>query len=157
MEHGILSRQLEALKQSTIVTQKPFSPAPVQMQETAEAVGWLQWSSGAAEPEISHLIIYQGQDEVYLTLMAPGTRYVEYLGRTAPTTTTDPEEFMTMQTFGPWEIKKEKHLQSLCLVLLALCGYRIRLDQERHRAEQLRGEEPPWHALASSLVNQQEP
>jgi hypothetical protein len=31
----------------------------------------------------------------------------------------DPEEFMTMQSFGPWQIKKEPHHQSLCLVLLA--------------------------------------
>lgn len=61
----------------------------------------------------------KGHNEVYLRLMAPGTRYVEYLERTAPTTTTDPEEFMTMQSFGPWQIKKEPQLRSLCLVLLA--------------------------------------
>ncbi|RHZ50645.1 hypothetical protein CDV55_102328 [Aspergillus turcosus] len=108
--------------------------APVQMQETAEAVGWLQHQSSGV-PELqdqSHLIIYQGHNEVYLTL-TPGTRYVEYLEQTAPTTTTtDPEEFITMQSFGPWQIKKEPHLRSLCRVLLAFLS-----AADTHASEQL--------------------
>ncbi|GIK05396.1 hypothetical protein Aspvir_009505 [Aspergillus viridinutans] len=95
--------------------------APVQMQETAEAVGWLKHQSEGVPKlqEGSRLIIYQGKKEVFLTLAAPGARYVEYLARTVPTTTAEPEEFMKMQSFGPWSIKKETHLQSLCWALLA--------------------------------------
>ncbi|KAF7183862.1 hypothetical protein CNMCM7691_004284 [Aspergillus felis] len=91
------------------------------MQETAEAVGWLKHQPGglAELRDKSRLIIYQGFDEMFLTLVTPGTRYVEYLERTAPTTTAEPEEFIAMQSFGPWSIKKEAHLRSLCLALLA--------------------------------------
>ncbi|KAF7114670.1 hypothetical protein CNMCM5793_009621 [Aspergillus hiratsukae] len=98
-----------------------LKPAPVQMQEMAEAVGWLQRQTSGV-PQLqnqSRLIIYKGQDEIYLTLMAPGTRYVEYLGRTTPTTTADPQEFVTMNPFGPWHIQDEPHLRSLFSVLLA--------------------------------------
>ncbi|GFG10636.1 hypothetical protein IFM61606_03383 [Aspergillus udagawae] len=91
------------------------------MQETAEAVGWLKHQSGGVSElrEKSRLIIYQGEKEVFLTLMAPGTRHVEYLERTVPTTTADPEEFIKMQSFGPWRIDEEAELRSLCLALLA--------------------------------------
>ncbi|GFF89776.1 conserved hypothetical protein [Aspergillus udagawae] len=91
------------------------------MQETVEAVGWLKRQSGGV-PELrgkSRLIIYQGEKEVFLTLMAPGTRFVEYLERTVPTTTAEPEEFMKMQPFGPSRIDTEAELRSLCLALLA--------------------------------------
>jgi hypothetical protein len=49
--------------------------------------------------------------------MAPGTRYVEcneYLERTQPTKTVEPEEFTRMQTFGPWLIDNETHPRGLC-------------------------------------------
>ncbi|KAG2012380.1 hypothetical protein GB937_007210 [Aspergillus fischeri] len=39
------------------------------------------WSSGKK--------VYQGYRDVYLTLMSPGTRYVEYLDRTEPSTKAD--------------------------------------------------------------------
>ncbi|RHZ61283.1 hypothetical protein CDV55_103259 [Aspergillus turcosus] len=76
----------------------------------------------------SHVIRFAMNEERTLIACYPseeqiarskGTRYVEFLELTAPTTTTDPEEFMTMQSFGPWQIKKEPHLRRLCLVLLA--------------------------------------
>ncbi|GFF68520.1 conserved hypothetical protein, partial [Aspergillus lentulus] len=56
--------------------------ALVQMQETAETVGWLKHQSGGV-PELrgkSRLIIYQGYGEVFLTFMNPGTQRNEYLG-----------------------------------------------------------------------------
>ncbi|GFF42490.1 conserved hypothetical protein [Aspergillus udagawae] len=58
--------------------------APVRMQEAAEA--------------IRRLIIYQGFHETFLTLMTPGTRYVEYLERIVPTTTAEPEGFIAKQS-----------------------------------------------------------
>jgi hypothetical protein len=63
--------------------------------------------------------MYQGYREVFLTIMAPGTRYVEYLERTEPTSTADPDEFLKMHKFGPWRTKEEPELRSLCLALLA--------------------------------------
>jgi hypothetical protein len=60
-----------------------------------------------------------GKKEVFLTLMAPDTRYVEYLEWTVPTTTAESEEFIKMQSFGPWSIKKEPELRNLCLALPA--------------------------------------
>lgn len=56
---------------------------------------------------------------MYLTLMSPGTGYVEYLERTEPATTANPEEFVYMDTFGPWHIDNQVQLRSLCLALLA--------------------------------------
>jgi hypothetical protein len=38
---------------------------------------------------------------------------------TVPTTTAESEEFIKMQSFGPWSIKKEPELRNLCLALLA--------------------------------------
>ncbi|EAW16877.1 uncharacterized protein NFIA_002270 [Aspergillus fischeri NRRL 181] len=95
-------------------------PAAVQMQETAEAIGWLKQQTGGL-PQLkdeSRLIIYQGRHEVFLTLMTPGTRYVEYLETTIPTTP-EPETFMKMKTFGPWDINQRPDLEDLCLTLIS--------------------------------------
>ncbi|KAL5690898.1 hypothetical protein EMGR_007452 [Emarellia grisea] len=96
-------------------------PAAVQMQETAEAIGWLKQQTGGLPQlkDASRLIIYQGRHEVFLTLMTPGTRYVEYLETTIPTTP-EPETFLKLKTFGPRDINQRPDLEDLCPTLISL-------------------------------------
>ncbi|KAH3246115.1 hypothetical protein KXW23_002865 [Aspergillus fumigatus] len=103
------------------VVQSKRTKRAVQMQETAEAIGWLKQQTGGL-PQLkdeSRLIIYQGRHEVFLTLMTPGTRYVEYLETTIPTTP-EPETFLMLKTFGPRDINQRPDLEALCPTLISL-------------------------------------
>ncbi|KAH2757388.1 hypothetical protein KXV92_007636 [Aspergillus fumigatus] len=111
-------RVLSILKVKPMV--RYAKPAAVQMQETAEAIGWLKQQTGGL-PQLkdeSRLIIYQGRHEVFLTLMTPGTRYVEYLETTIPTTP-EPETFLKLKTFGPRDINQRPDLEDLCPTLIS--------------------------------------
>ncbi|KAF7116988.1 hypothetical protein CNMCM5793_005635 [Aspergillus hiratsukae] len=49
--------------------------------------------------EFPRYVLERGRHEVFFTLMTPGTRYIEYLERTASTITAEPGESMKKQSF----------------------------------------------------------
>lgn len=78
----------------------------------------LQWNlTGYVNECNRHLHISQDRHEIFLTFAEYGESYLKYLKEGL--SPGDPEPFLTLHEFGPWDIKDARHMQELGPIILA--------------------------------------
>ncbi|KAL2005982.1 hypothetical protein VTN00DRAFT_9636 [Thermoascus crustaceus] len=109
------------------------SQVRIQMQEAAQMVAWI--SDDKQRPSQfpgRHLHISQDRHEIFLTFAEYGKSYLSYIKEGL--SPADPEPFLTLHEFGPWDTTNAGHMQELGPIILA---FTMRAHQDQRLESRL--------------------